>query len=438
MVLIKYPAELRPNAARCPLPKLDLAGFCRAETGYGTRMNGGELLAGRYELRGVLGCGGMAEVRDGWDTRLKRPVAVKLLLPALSAQPDIRRRFEDEARSAAALNHPNIVSVHDFGEHNGTPFIVMERLPGETLADRIAQGPLPPDRVHGMLNDVLAALTVAHGAGVLHRDIKPGNILVLATGDTMKVADFGIAKTAGAAQTMTGQIVGTMAYMSPERIAGAPASVSDDLYAVGVVGYEALTGHRAYPQDNPATLAHAVMNAPPPPLAVVRPDVPPVLTSVIDRAMTRDPGPRFGSAGQMRAALGGNSHALLTGAAPAAAPARPATKVLAEPLAPSANYFVPPPSRRRLDRRTRMFLAAAAVLVAFIVSALAIAMDSSSTQQAPEPISTSTTTTVSTPTSTPPPPVPVVQPPEQGPPDKEEKKGGNGNGPKKRGEGKRD
>ena len=419
-----------------PVPELDLAGFCRAETGYGTRMNGGKLLAGRYELRGVLGCGGMAEVRDGWDTRLKRPVAVKLLLPALSAQPDIRRRFEDEARSAAALNHPNIVSVHDFGEHNGTPFIVMERLPGETLADRIAQGPLPPDRVHAMLNDVLAALTVAHGAGVLHRDIKPGNILVSATGDTMKVADFGIAKTAGAAQTMTGQIVGTMAYMSPERIAGAPASAADDLYAVGLVGYEALTGHRAFPQDNPATLAHAVMNAPPPPLAAVRPDVAPVLTGVIDRAMTRDPGQRFGSAGQMRAALGGDSHALIAGGAPVAAPARPATKVLAEPLAPSANYFVRPPSRRPLDRRTRMFLAAAAVLVAFIISALAIAMDSSSIQQAPEPISTSTT--VSTPTSTPPPPLPVVQPPEQEPPDKEEKKGGEGNGPKKRGEGKRD
>jgi serine/threonine protein kinase len=400
-------------------------------------MNGGELLAGRYELRGVLGCGGMAEVRDGWDTRLKRPVAIKLLLPALSAQPDIRRRFEDEARSAAALNHPNIVSVHDFGEHNGTPFIVMERLPGETLADRIAQGPLPPARVHAMLNDVLAALTVAHGAGVLHRDIKPGNILVSATGDTMKVADFGIAKTAGAAQTMTGQIVGTMAYMSPERIAGAPASIADDLYAVGLVGYEAVTGHRAYPQDNPATLAHAVMNAPPPPLSAIRPDVAPVLTRVIDRAMTRDPGQRFGSAGQMRAALGGDSHALLAGAAPAAAAARPATKVLAEPLAPSTNYVVPPPPRRRLDSRTRILVAAAAVLVAFVVSALAIALDSSSTQQAPKPISTSTT--VSTPSSTPPPPpsvAPVFQPPEQKPAEKKKGEGGNGN--KKRGEGQDD
>ena len=414
------------------------AGLCPGDTGFGRRMNGGELLAGRYEVRGILGCGGMAEVRDGWDTRLHRPVAIKLLLPALSAQPDIRRRFEDEARSAAALNHPNIVSVHDFGEHAGTPFIVMERLPGATLADRIAQGPLPPSRVHAMLNDVLAALGVAHSAGVLHRDIKPGNILVSAAGDTMKVADFGIAKTAGAAVTMAGQIVGTMAYMSPERIAGAAASVADDLYAVGVVGYEALTGNRAFPQDNPATLAHAIMSAPPPPLAVVRPDVAPVLAAVIDRAMARDPGQRFGSAEQMRAALGGDSHALLAGATPVAAPARPATKVLAAPLPPSATYFAPTPPRRRLDKRTRNILASTAVLVALIVSVLAIALDSSSTQQVPKPISTSTP--VPTPTTTPTPaPVPVVQQPEEKPDDKkeEEKKGdeGRGNGDEGRGNG---
>ena len=145
--------------------------------------------------------------------------------PAFNAQPGIRGRFEDEARSAARLSHPKIVAVYDFGEHDSTPFIVMERLPGQTLGDVIARGPMPPQRVRAMLSDVLAALTVAHAAGVLHRDIKPGNILISATGDNMKVADFGIAKTAGAAHTMTGQIVGTMAYMSPERVAGAPASV---------------------------------------------------------------------------------------------------------------------------------------------------------------------------------------------------------------------
>lgn len=149
---------------------------------------------------------------------------------------------------------------------------------------------MPPNQVRAALADVLAALSVAHGAEVLHRDIKPGNILVAGDGTTMKVADFGIAKTAGAAHTMTGQIIGTMAYMSPERISGALASVADDLYAVGVIGYEALTGRRAYPQDNPATLARAIIDAPPPSLAAVRPDLDPALVGVIDRAMARDPG----------------------------------------------------------------------------------------------------------------------------------------------------
>jgi serine/threonine protein kinase len=205
-------------------------------------MNTLVLLAGRYEVRGRLGSGGMAEVRDGWDTRLRRPIAIKLLHPALSAQNDIRNRFDAEAHAAAALNHPNIVAVHDSGEHDGTPFIVMERLPGETLADQIARGQLSQARVHAMLDNVLAALTAAHRAAILHRDIKPGNILLAAGGEVMKVADFGIAKTPEATCTLTGQVVGTIAYLSPERLAGAPACVADDLYAVGVVGYKHLPG----------------------------------------------------------------------------------------------------------------------------------------------------------------------------------------------------
>jgi serine/threonine protein kinase len=135
-------------------------------------MTGHEMLVDRYELRGVLGRGCMAEVRDAWDTRLNRPVAVKLLHPALWAVPDIRRRFEDEARSAARLSHQNIVVVFDFGEHEGSPFIVPERLPGQTLADLIAAGPMPPHQVRAFLDDVLAGLQVAHSAGILHRDIK--------------------------------------------------------------------------------------------------------------------------------------------------------------------------------------------------------------------------------------------------------------------------
>jgi serine/threonine-protein kinase len=386
-------------------------------------MNGRELLAGRYELRGILGRGGMAEVRDGWDTRLNRAVAIKLLYSALNAQPDMRRRFEHEARSAAALSHPNIVAVHDYGEHDGRPFIVMERLPGHTLADQMARGPLDPARVRAVLHDVLSALTVAHAAGVLHRDLKPANILASTTGDAMKVADFGIAKTAGTAQTATGQIVGTMAYLSPERVAGAPGSVADDLYAVGVLGYEALTGRRAFPQDNPAALARAIMDTPPPPLAVTRPDVEPSLATAVDGAMARDPRQRFRDAEHMRAALTGGF--------------RPATKVLADPLAPSAtylapsaSYFVPISPRRRFSRRTRTVLVVAAALLVLTITALAVALDSSS-QQAPRPISTTATTTP-TPTSSSAPSTTATSIDEQ-PPQKPEKRG-NGNGKKKKGD----
>jgi serine/threonine protein kinase len=221
-------------------------------------MSTGEMLCGRYALRGVLGRGGMAEVRDGWDNRLDRAVAVKLLHPGLVADPESRRRFENEARSAAALSHPNIVAIHDSGEHGGVPFIVMERLPGNTLADLVARDPLPQSVARAVLAQVLAALAAAHRSGILHRDIKPGNILFTSTG-MAKVAVFGIAKAADSGHTVAGQIVGTVAYLSPQRLAGEPATPSDDLYAVGAVGYEALTGRRAFPQDNLGSLSHAIM-----------------------------------------------------------------------------------------------------------------------------------------------------------------------------------
>lgn len=400
-------------------------------------MDGRDLLADRYELRGVLGRGGMAEVRDGWDTRLQRPVAIKLMYPAFNADADMRRRFEEEARSAAALNHPNIVAVHDSGEHAGSPFIVMERLPGRTLQDDIHVGPMPPQRVRSMLQDVLGALACAHAAGVVHRDIKPGNVLIAPNSGAMKVADFGIAKTAGSALTATGQIVGTMAYMSPERVAGAPASVADDLYAVGVMGYEALTGRRPFPQENPAALLRAILDAPPPPISAIRPDVDPALAATIDRAMARDVTQRFGSADHMRAALSGAPSALLMGPAPAASP-RPATKVLAEPLAPSANYFVAPAPRRRPMSRERKLLLAAAGFVAVVVAGLALALDSSSSTPPPQQVGTSTPAQPPPPpptTAAPPPPsaAPIVEQPKPPKPPKPPKKGnghGNGNGKK--------
>ena len=239
------------------------------------------MLGGRYELRGVLGRGGWAEVHDGWDTRLGRAVAIKLLYAGFSADPSNRRRFEAEARAAASLNHPNIVAVHDCGEHNGTPFIVMEQLPGNTLADAIAGGPVPQRLLRGVLDDVLAALTAAHDVGILHRDIKPGNILFTPLGH-VKVADFGIAKTAGSEPTVAGQIMGTMAYLSPGRVEGRPATVSDDVYSVGVLGYEALTGRPPFKHENVGALARAILYEQPRPIPALRPDADPALVAVID------------------------------------------------------------------------------------------------------------------------------------------------------------
>jgi serine/threonine-protein kinase len=367
------------------------------------------LLAGRYEVRGRLGRGGMAEVCDGWDTRLRRPVAIKLLHPAVSAQSGMRNRFEAEAHAAAALNHPNIVAVYDSGEHDGRPFIVMERLPGETLADEMRRGPLSQERVHAMLDDVLAALMAAHRAAILHRDIKPGNILLAAGGETMKVADFGIAKTPDATNTLTGHILGTIAYLSPERLAGAPACVADDLYAVGVVGYEALAGHRPFPQENMAALAAAILHGRPPQLAGLRPDVDPTLVRLIERAMAHDPGQRFGSADEMRAGLHHRrtAAAAMPGVAP---PPYPATKLLEVPVVGSpTNIFFPARVSSTISRR-RKVLGILAVLAVLILVPLALALDASSSHAPGEPATTSTPAPVPV-NSAAPPPSPPPQPP---------------------------
>ncbi|QSE79209.1 serine/threonine-protein kinase [Rhodococcus koreensis] len=342
------------------------------------------LLAGRYQLRGVLGRGGMADVHDGWDLRLERPVAIKVLRPELASVPDTRRRFEAEARLAATLNHPNVVAVHDCGEDAGVAYIVMESLPGRTLADEIATGPLPDARVRSILADVLAAVGAAHGAGILHRDIKPGNVLFTASG-TVKVADFGIAKSAASDHTATGQVLGTVAYLSPDRILGTPATTDDDLYAVGVVGYEALAGHRPFAGDNILSLARAITDGAARPLHEVRPDADPNLVHTIERAMSRDPRQRHADAQSMRAAVLGT---------PVAHP--PPTRA----FTPTTSVHRPAPQHRRPGRTGVIIAAVAALLVAAAVAALAIASQNQNGTVGPGP----STTAVA------PPPAPVSPP----------------------------
>lgn len=366
------------------------------------------MISSRYELRGTLGRGGMAEVREGWDTRLGRAVAIKLMDPALTALPENRRRFEAEARAAARLSHPHIVAVHDSGEHNGTPYIVMERLSGRTVADLIAAGPMPLAQIRSLLGDVLSALSAAHAAGIVHRDIKPANILLTDTG-VPKVADFGIAKSPDSGHTATGLVIGTLGYLSPQRLAGRPATAADDLYAVGVLAFEALTGRVPAPQEN---------------LAAVRPDIEPALASVVQRAMAADPRARFADADQMRAALFAG---------------RPQTLFLDQPLPDPATAYLPVPTP---PRRRRTMLGVIGAVLAVLVLVIAFVVDTASRSGTPAPVSTTTTqapttTTTVTPSTTTP-TTPIVQqpvpPPGRG--NGGDKKGENGKGPKpKRGDG---
>jgi len=254
----------------------------------------------------VIGRGGMAEVFAGTDRRLGRQVAIKLLLPEMASRPDIRVRFEAEARAAASLSHPNAVAVFDTGESEGVPFIVMERLGGETLGDRMAAGPVDPAWLVTVATEVLGALGAAHAVGLMHRDVKPANILLGADGRAM-VADFGIAKSLEVADggdlTNTGELLGTPAYLAPERLDGIAAGPRSDLWALGVVLYEALAGFKPYSGPTVLATARAVMSGTHQPLSEVRPDLAPGLVATVERAMAQDPSERFASAEDMAEAL---------------------------------------------------------------------------------------------------------------------------------------
>jgi serine/threonine protein kinase len=262
-----------------------------------------EVVADRYELKSEIGHGGMATVYRAWDRRLGRDVAIKLLAPALAADPVVRRRFEAEANVAACVSHPNVVTIFDTNERDGHPFIAMECLSGETLARELSVGPLPAERVRRVALDVLGGLGAAHAFGVIHRDIKPSNLLIGDDGK-IKIADFGIAKSVDSADhTATGNVMGSVAYIAPERLRGQSATVESDLYSLGVVLYECVAGAKPFSGDAPATVAHAIATTSPRPIRTVRADVDDDLATVIDRALAKHPGERYASAAEMAAAL---------------------------------------------------------------------------------------------------------------------------------------
>lgn len=385
----------------------------------------GTTLAGRYRLGERLGHGGMADVYDGHDIRLDRPVAVKVLRAEMAAQDEVRNRFEHEARAAARLSHPNVVAVFDTGEAGGLPFIVMERLPGTTLADRMAEGPLDEDLVRRVAGDVLGALAVAHAAGLIHRDVKPANILLNAEG-CAKVADFGIAKSMevveGSDATGTNLLLGTPAYLAPERIEGKPATVRSDLFSLGVVLHEALTGQRAFTGSTPVVIADAVMRGDVAPVLSLRPDVDPQLAAAVDRALRPDPAERFASADEMAAAIGvapaavavapgGPGGADATAVLPlaAAAPIPNADPTVAQQVRPPAAAAAAPLAALPVawrewmqdvdwrKRRGALLAGAGAVLLLLLLAVGALGGDGDA--QAPAAEETPTTITTSPPTT---------------------------------------
>ncbi|MEX2324599.1 MAG: Stk1 family PASTA domain-containing Ser/Thr kinase [Nitriliruptoraceae bacterium] len=266
-------------------------------------MSSGRILSDRYELLGLLGRGGMAEVYAARDLTLGREVAVKLLLDRFLDDAAFMRRFQDEARHVARLNHPNLVAVYDTGQdHNqdhGQPYIVMELVEGRSLQDAIAAGGLTEDRALDVVADVCAALAYAHDRGLIHRDIKPGNILLSDDG-TVKVTDFGIARAVdNETVTRTASVLGTAAYLSPEQAQGMDVDPRSDLYSLGVVLYEALTGIQPFSGDSPVTVAYQhVQESPRPPRDLLT-SITPAAEAITMRALAKNPSNRYQHAGEM-------------------------------------------------------------------------------------------------------------------------------------------
>lgn len=309
-----------------------------------------QLFADRYRLERRLGVGGMATVQLAFDTRLERLVAVKLLAEHLAEDSAFVSRFRREALSAAKLVHPNIVQVFDFGtdQHSGRQFIVMEFVDGHSCAELLRdRGPMAPRDAVEILTQACRGLDYAHRNGVVHRDVKPGNLMVNTEG-VVKLADFGIAKAAEQSDiTKVGSVLGTAAYLSPEQARGEPAGPASDLYALGVVSYQLMSGRLPYEAASLTDLARLQDAGAPPRLDLEVRDVPPALAAAVARALDRDPARRYADAAEMEDALhdglagiGGTGELDSTRALP---PTEDATRML------ERTQAAPPPARRRLQ-----------------------------------------------------------------------------------------
>ena len=365
------------------------------------------VVAGRYRLDSIIGHGGMGQVYAGHDLRLGRPVAVKLLRPEVAADPETCRRFEREAQMAARVTHPHVVTIYDTGEDD-VPFIVMERLPGRTLADEIAHGPLESGRLHQIAIEVLSALQAAHARGVLHRDVKPGNVLITAD-DHAKVTDFGIAKTTDDASE-TAVLFGTAAYLAPERVAGHKASPQSDLFSLGVVLYEAATGVKPFDADNPLATAHAIAHEQAPALEALRPDLDAAFTRAVEVAMSKEPAERFASAADMATAIRDTQIASPGGQDETIRIEPDPTAVMPRAAPADAIHLGPSPPPGSDSRGTR--IAVVVALLIFTAVLLAGWAMSRGSDSPPTPATTQSIPVASTPATIPPTLATTVPPPQ--------------------------
>src|ERR671933_506359 len=301
----------------------------------------------------------MGEVWEARDLERDRTVALKLLGP--QADP---ARFQREAHAAAALSHPNVTQLFDYGAWEGRPYMVLEFMPGGTLEDRLRDGrPLPDAETERIAHEIAAGLAHAHSRGLVHRDLKPANVLFDADGRA-KIADFGIARMGGAGTlTEAGTMLGTAAYISPEQGAGEPATAASDVYSFGVILFRMLTGRLPFEAQEPLELVAMHRNVPAPPVASLRPDAPPQLARLADAALAKDPHARPPDGSALVAALGG---------VPATAEA--ATAVLAPPAEATAVIRRPPPPRRPTRRRRGLLAALVLGLLAAAAAGLAVAV----------------------------------------------------------------
>jgi eukaryotic-like serine/threonine-protein kinase len=273
---------------------------------------------GPYEILAPAGSGGMGEVYRARDTRLDRTVAIKILPGYLSEKPDAKQRFEREARAISSLQHPNICTLFDIGSQDGTDYLVMEYLEGETLADRLTKGPLPPEQVLKYGIEIAEGLEKAHRSGIIHRDLKPGNIMLTKAG--AKLMDFGLAKASGVAPisgmtatfatpeashplTAAGMMVGTFQYMAPEQVEGKEADSRSDIFALGAVLYEMATGRRAFSGKSHASIVAAILASEPQPISSVQPMSPPALDRVVQGCLSKDPDERWQTAHDVKLQL---------------------------------------------------------------------------------------------------------------------------------------